>query len=144
MITYKYKPGALTLFLLYWGPFFHSVSKYAKISRLSQMCPKMRHFGLLCYKIVELNSTRDILDFYHLRNLYVQQSITDRNVIHFANMSRILFACTENDRTRNALALLLVVCLCWSFLFSEAAEVFFRWPRIHAISQSERHIITVF
>ena len=48
MITYEYKTWALRPFLLYWGPFFHSVPKYAKISRFSQICPKMRHFGLLC------------------------------------------------------------------------------------------------
>ena len=41
MITYEYKPGALRLFLLYWSPFYHSVSKYGKISRFSQICPKM-------------------------------------------------------------------------------------------------------
>ena len=48
MICYDYKPGALRLFLVYKGTFFHSVPKYTKISRFPQICPKMRHFGLLC------------------------------------------------------------------------------------------------
>ena len=48
MISYECKPGALRLFLIYKGTFFHSVPKYTKLSCFSQICPKMRHFGLLC------------------------------------------------------------------------------------------------
>ena len=47
MISYEYKHGGLRLFLLYEGTFFHSLPKYTKISSFPQICPKMRHFGLL-------------------------------------------------------------------------------------------------